>query len=223
MRLAALILTAALFLTSGCATAPFPATVLTATAPVTAAELVAGLWSSQRGSLMVRQSALFEFRGMKVPVAGMMKLDPARGEARLVGMNDMGVKLYDISVDRIGSQANFVMPEFSKYPGFADAVALSVRRIYLAPLPSAGDRLERTPKSYLLTREEGGRIRFTVGGAERQLLEKEVRGAEQSWRVDYYQYRSREGISFPDGIVLEDERSGYRLTLWTEGLEKADE
>jgi len=215
----------ALLLVGGCATARFPETLLTPTHPTSAAALSAGLWNAGTESLMVRQSALFELQGMQVPIAGLMKLDLATREARLVGMNEMGVKLYDISVDARASQAHFIIPELAKYPGFAESVAVSVRRIFLTPEPGAGDLLEVTPTSYLLSRPgtSGAKLSFTLGGAEAQLLEKTCRGAAESWRVRYYRYQRSQGRLFPGGIVLDDERAGYRLTLWIESVEKADE
>ena len=214
-----------LLLVSACATVPFAPTELTPTAPRSAEALSGSLWSSGTGSLMIRQSALFELEGMRVPIAGVMKLDRTAKVARLVGMNDMGVKLYDISVDAASSQAHFIIPDLARYPGFAEAVAVSVRRIFLTPEPAAGDTLERTSTSYLLTRENGaeGTVRFTFGGADAQLLEKSCRGPAESWRVRYYQYQRRQGHLFPGGIVLDDDRAGYRLTLWIESVEKTDD
>ena len=214
-----------LMLVTACATARFPATEMTPTRPSSAAALSGALWNPGTESLMVRQSALFELKGMQVPIAGIMKLDLKKREARLVGMNDMGVKLYDISVDAASSQAHFVIPELARYPGFAEAVAVSVRRIFLAPEPAPGDLLEVTPTSYLLSRESGGgeKLLFTLGGADAQLLEKSCRGPAESWRVRYYQYRRGQGRLFPGGIVLDDDRAGYRLTLWIESVEKTDE
>lgn len=219
------LLGALLLLVSACATVPFARTELTPTVPSSAAALSGALWSSGTGSLMIRQSALFELEGMRVPITGVMKLDLSAKSARLVGMNDMGVKLYDISVDAASSQAHFIITDLARYPGFAEAVAVSVRRIFLAPSPAPGDTLELTPTSYLLSRENGagGTVSFTLGGADAQLLEKSCRGAAESWRVRYYQYQRQQGHLFPGGIVLDDERAGYRLTLWIESVEKTDE
>ena len=210
---------------SACTTVPFVSTELIPTTPRSAAELSATLWNSGRGSLMIRQSALFEFEGARVPIAGIMKLDLAGKGARLIGMNDMGVKLYDISVDANSSRANFIIPDLASYPGFTEAVADSVRRIFLAPEPSPDDSVERTSTTYLLTRKRGddGTIRFTLGGVDAQLLEKSFQGAAESWQVRYYQYQRQQGLLFPGGILLEDKRAGYRLTLWIESVDKIDE
>jgi hypothetical protein len=219
-----LILAVLLLILAGCSELPFRPTQLVPVTPRTQGELSGGMWSSGKGPLLIRQSALFELRGMQVPLAGIMKLDTAAGSARLVGMNDMGVKLYDISVDRSTSHANFVVPDLARYPGFADAVAASVRRIFLDPVPAGDDALTLKSKSYLLTRESPeGKASFTFGGVDAQLLEKTFEGKNQSWRVGYYQYQRSGGLLFPGGIVLTDQRAGYRLTLWIESVEKTDE
>ena len=216
---------ALLLLLCGCSTVPFAPTELTALPPRSAAELSGGLWNLGTGNLLIRQSALFELKGMRVPMVGVMKLDLAARSARLVGMNDMGVKLYDISIDAASSQAHFVIPELAKYPGFAEAVAVSVRRMFLAPLPSPGDTLKGSKTGYLLSRDDGagGTLRFSFGGAKAQLLEKSCRGPAESWRVRYYQYQQGRERLFPGGIVLDDDRAKYRLTLWIESVEKTDE
>ena len=217
-----LLLAAILLMTTACTTVPFATTELVQTTPLTAAELSGALWNSGAGSLMVRQSALFEFEGARIPITGVMKLDLAGKGARLVGMNDMGVKLYDLSIDVISSQAHFIIPDLAKYPGFSEAVADSVRRIFLSPEPAPDDTVKRTSTNYLLTRKtaDGGVIRFALGGADAQLLEKSYQGPAQSWRVRYYQFQRHQWQLFPGGILLEDGRAGYRLTLWTESVDK---
>jgi len=224
-RLTGTLLGACLLLLGGCATVPFASTPLTPTLPRTAAELSGTLWSQGAGSLLIRQSALFELKGMRVPIVGIMKLNRAGKSARLVGMNDMGVKLYDISVDAAASQSHFVIPELARYPGFAEAVAVSVRRIFLTPEPAPGDILKCTQTSCLLSRKTGagGTLLFSFGGADAQLLEKSSRGPAESWRVRYYQYQRQNGLLFPGGIVLDDQQADYRLTLWIESVEKTDE
>ncbi len=220
-----LALAALMLLTTACTTVPFVSTELIPTTPRSAAELSRALWNSGTGTLMIRQSALFEFEGAKVPVTGAMKLDLSGRSIRLIGMNDMGVKLYDISVDATSSRSHFIIPELTRYPGFTEAVADSVRRIFLTPEPAPDDTLERTSTTYLLTKQKGdGRVvRFTLGGADTQLLEKVCRGSAESWRVRYYQYQRYQGRLFPGGMLLEDEQAGYRLTLWTESVDNVDE
>jgi hypothetical protein len=154
-----------------------------------------------------------------------MKLDLDKKQARLVAMNEMGVKLFDLVVDSATSEALFTTPELAKYPGVTEAVATSVRRIFLAPQPSRDDSLTTARESYLLTRTDDNRTTaFLIGGRHNQLLEKRCASRSEQWRVRYFEYGQREQFPlFPRGIVLDDELAGYRLTLWLESVEKSDE
>jgi hypothetical protein len=222
--LPSLFLGAFLLLICGCSAVPFADTRLVPAIPASAGELTSELWQSGQGTVLIRQSALFEFHGMRVPLVGIMKLDLAKKSARLVGMNDMGVKFYDLSVERNSSTAHFVIPELARYPGFAEAVATSVRRIFLDPEPEPDDSFITASDTYRFCRTKDGQaIRFVIGGADRQLLEKTSSGARESWRVRYYQYQRFEGNLLPAGVVLDDDKADYRLTLWIESVEKSDE
>jgi hypothetical protein len=214
-----------LLLVSGCSTVPFQSTELVPASPATTAALVNGLRSAGRGSFLVRQSALFELKGNRIAIEGVMRLDQDKRQARLVAMNEMGVKLFDLVVDAATSEALFTTPELSRYPGVTEAVATSVRRIFLAPEPSQNDLLAIARESYLLTRTDDDRtISFVIGGRDRQLLEKSCVSKSEQWRVRYFEYQQKEQLPlFPRGIVLDDELAGYRLTLWLESVEKSDE
>jgi hypothetical protein len=217
-------LCALVLLSSACSTVPFRSTEMVPAEPATAKELVDGLWDAGRGNFLIRSTAVFDFRGIRVPLTGVMKLDTARKSARLVGMNDMGVKLFDLAVDRTSSQPLFVVPDLARYPGFAEAVAASLRRIFLAPEPARDDALAIAPKSYRLTRfQDGAQLSFVLGGRHVQLLEKSARGLNDRWRVRYYEHQWQALRAIPRGIVLDDDMAGYRLTLWIESVEQTDE
>jgi len=224
MRPALLCLLAALLPATACTTAPFRPTEPTRTRPTTAAALVANLWTAGNGTFLIRQSGLLEFQGARMPMVGILKLDTGNKTARLVGMDDMGVKLFDLSVDRRSSRTHFTLPALDRYPGLAGAVSDSVRRIFLEPEPAEGDALAIDSHQYRLSRDRyGTSIRFLLGGQDAQLQKKSCSGPNERWEVRYHEYRRRLGLPVPDGIVLDDHRAGYRLTLWTESVERADE
>ncbi len=214
-------------LIQGCVSSkvPFQGTELIPVSPMTTAALVGHLWSSGSGRYLIRQSALFEFQGSSIPIEGMMRLDLDKKQGRLVAMNEMGVKLFDLVVDPATSESLFVIPELMRYPGFTEAVAISVRRIFLSPGPSPDDTLVLADKSYLLTRTQDNRtLRFVLGGRDVQMIEKSSVSSDEAWRVRYFEFQQDQQLPFlPRGIVLDDERAGYRLTLWLESVEKTDE
>jgi hypothetical protein len=219
------LLLAAFLLATGCARLPFAVTEPVPMPPeITAAELSALTWTAVPHTLRMRQSGLFEFRGRKVPLVGFMVLDNTAATARLVGMNDLGVKFFDLEVGEKGVREHFVLPELAKYPGFAEAVASSVRRIFLTPRPSREDGLEIDPQEARLVRREAGRnLTFVFGGSGPEWLETRAAGEKEEWRVRFFQYRRENGLTFPAGIVLDDEKAGYRLILWIESVKRSDD
>lgn len=210
---------------TGCAGVPFAPPELVAVRPrMTAEELAEGAWTAQAGVYRLRQTVLFEFRGARVPMAGMMRLNLDEREVRLVAMNDLGVKFFDLAVEEVGEKQNYLLADLAGIPHFSEAVAASVRRVFLTPRPAKSDALRLAENRYLLLRPSGeGDIRFTFGGNDPQLIETEAKTERESWKVRYFEYRKAKETVYPRGIVLDDHIAGYRLTLWLEEVEKIDE
>lgn len=211
-----------LLLTTGCAQLPFPPAPAVPTRQLTAEALLQGLWTSGDRIWRIRQTALFEFRGAKMPMDGFLRLDSGRGEARLVGLNDLGVKLFDLSVTPEGYEEHYLFPDLARIPGVSGAIAGAVRHIFLAPQPAGTDTLEIGTTEYRLKRTGTEQVLFIFGGPGANLLEKRVQGDGEAWRARYFTYRPVGPAQVPSGILLEDERGGYRLTLWLEEV-KADD
>lgn len=209
-------------LTAGCAGAPsrrLPAPGPGATAPP---GLVAGVWTRGPGVYRLRQSVLFEYGSVEMPMMGFMELDTGRKRARLVAMDDLGVKLFDLTVSRDSVAENFLLPKLAR-PGLAQAVGESVRRIFLSFEPEEGDAFWREPDAYWLGREEGGgELRFRFDPGSGALVEKTASGEAGEWSVRYADYREVGGSSLPGTVVLEDRTAGYQLSLWLEGGKRVD-
>jgi len=214
-----------LFCLFGCTRIPF---ALPETAPVqsdmTAARLASNAWPAQVGVYRLRQTVLFEFRGARVPMAGVMRLDLSARMARLVAMNDMGVKFFDLTITEKDEEQHYLLPKLSQFPHFTEAVAASVRRVFLAPRPEQSDALVLTKDHYLLQRHyKGGTVCFDFCGRQPQLIETKVSTEQERWQAQYFEYQTAGKISYPRGIILEDNIAGYRLTLWLDEVEKLDE
>ncbi|MFA7534825.1 MAG: hypothetical protein WCY68_01930 [Desulfuromonadales bacterium] len=213
-----------LLLAGGCASPPFAPMPATPTRPLSAAELLENLWTGGERVWRIRQTVLFEIRGAKVPMSGFLRFDTGRREARLIGLNDLGVKLFDIAVTPQTHVEHFLFPELARTPGVSGAIAAAVRHVFLDPQPLVTDRLAIGATEYRLTRREKERVLlFVFGGPDAQLLEKQAQGDEEEWRVRYFDYQPAAETPAPGGILLEDARGGYRLTLWLEEARVTDE
>jgi hypothetical protein len=209
----------------GCAQQlPFTSPPAVATRQLSTDELLRDRWPGDARVWHIRQTALFEIHGRKLPLAGMLRLDGGRREARLVGLNDLGVKLFDIAVTPTGHEEHYLFPELAGISGVGAAIAGAVRHVFLAPQPAATDTLQIGKTEYRLQRREDDReMLFVFGGPGADLLEKRVRGGNEDWRARYFDYRPAAEGAVPGGILLEDARGGYRLTLWLEEARVLDE
>ncbi len=191
--------------------------------PDQTAAAVARAWTEAAGAYRLRQSALFELRGTRLPLVGVLALRPTAGWARLVALDDLGVKLFDLEVTPAAVTEHFVLPTLARYPGFGAAVGASLRRLFLDPRPGPGDA-PLAGQAHRTERREGDRrIRFTFGGPEDRWLATEVVGDGEEWRATYGDYRPVGATWLPGTAVLEDRAAGYRLTLWLEEAKRTDE
>jgi hypothetical protein len=190
--------------------------------PRSAAEIVGSDWSGTQGVLVIRQSVLLQMLGGRWTMNGLLRLDPAAGTARLVALDDMGIKFFDLTVNASGYQEHYLLPALGRLPGLTATVAASVRRIYIDPRPNERDILQIQSDRYLLRRSDvDGETLFLFGGEPLQLLQKSWQGRDADhagWQVRYFEYRNVEGRVWPRGIVLNDEANGSRLTLWLESV-----
>ncbi len=206
---------------AGCSAVPFQRPELVATRPVAVESLLDGHWLLDSGVFRLRQSGLFQLGWKKVPVEGVAQLDTAKKTVRLVAMNAMGVKLFDLQISAREVETHHLLPQFAQHPRFVEAVATSVRRIFLEPQPRRADRLERAADRYVVRRRDKEQeLRFVFGSRQDVLLETRSRGRNEDWQVRYYEYRRLGEQWVPGGIVLEDDAAGYRLTLWIEGIKR---
>ncbi|OGV73995.1 MAG: hypothetical protein A3K19_22715 [Lentisphaerae bacterium RIFOXYB12_FULL_65_16] len=208
----------------GCRHAPFSPPQLSPTRPLTAQVLAGGVWTRGPGVYRLRLTVVAKRYWSKVPLTGFMEFDTGRREIRLVVMNDMGGKLFDITVSRDAVAEHWLMPDQPRLHGFATALAGSVRRIFLEPQADAGDSVCVEPYTYVLRRHEPDREScFVFGGNGNVLLEKSGRGPGGKWHVYYYDHRPVGERLVPFGIVMDDHQTGYRLTLWIETVRRTDE
>ena len=205
-----------LVLLAGCTPLPFkapPEVALDRT--LDAAQLARHSWPETDSHYRVRQTVLFELRGARVPMTGLMDLDARNGSIRLVAVNDLGVKFFDLQLDRDSETLHYLLPELARFPDFGKVVASAVRRIFLLPRADGREALTFHGQRYRLSREEGARqTRFEFGGPGAQLLSIEQSTPDEEWQIDYFEYPETTAPAAPGGVVLEDRRAGYRLTLW---------
>ncbi len=214
----------ALLCLGACSAAPFAPPRLVKTVALSASQLAQKHWSSTPAVYRMRHAALLEIGFRQIPMNGFMELNLVEGSARLVAMDSMGIKLFDLSVigDRV--EQHSMIPALARLPQLKQEIARSLRRIFLDPGPASGDVLETSKRSYSTERKERGiDLEFVFGGPDQTLLEKRGRGPGENWTVRYFDYQLLGQRHIPAGILLHDRSAGYRLTLWQQGVKRTDE
>ncbi len=199
---------------------------------LSAQQLLDNCWLMVGYRYLCRHSGLLEVLTRKIPLEGVVKLDTTKNTARLVAMDSMGVKLFDIAVTSDGYQLNYLLPLLEEHRQLPQMVAQSVQHVFLAPYPQAVDQLQRTDTGYALLHPDSG-VSFNFIGVPARLNTKVVHTNHEQWQVHYYQYKDfavsstgstgtneateQTGLWAPTGIVLDD-NSGFRLTLWIQEI-----
>lgn len=201
----------------GCATYPFERHQPQPLPVLTAQQLVDNWWLAPGHRYLCRHSGLLEVFMRKVPLEGVVKIDTTEQTARLVAMDTMGVKLFDLFVTKHSHQLNYLLPMLEEHPQLPKMVAQSLRAIFLHPNPSPQDRLIRRERRSVLVSADVDGSSFEFIGMPVRLNRKVVDSTANSWNVEYNQYRDQNGLWAPTGIVLTDV-SGFRLTLWIQEI-----
>ena len=109
---------------------------------LTRQQLLARHWLSGTNRYLCRQSGVLKLRWREFPLQGVLRIDSTVHEARLVAMDSMGVKLFDLSVTDQDMTLNYLLPLLEEHPQLPKVVADSVRRIFLTPQPQPEDQLQ---------------------------------------------------------------------------------
>ena len=159
-------------------------------------------------------SIVFEFAGQKFLGIGFIEIDRKERSFRVICLNPMGVKLFDLSGNDRGTTMNFAIEPLAKAGDIATAVANDIRRIYfdLAPRDNA------TPRAGQERLVFGGGV---PGGYQEHIFNGRGDLAEKrryddqliAWQVFYQDYRESGGKRTPATIVITDYKSGYQLTI----------
>ncbi|MHB8707491.1 MAG: hypothetical protein ACYC9I_01305 [Desulfuromonadales bacterium] len=166
------------------------------------------LWLQQERSWLLRQTALLETGPTRLTMNALLRLDMAQCSARLVAMDDFGVKLFDLTVTATGEDRHFLLPALARIPGIDGLIAASVRRIYLLPVTNGPGE---AGMDHLIACDNG------------LLLERSRHLHHESWQVRYLNYREESGIQHPVHVVVDDRGAGWRLTVWTEEVKEDEE
>ncbi|MFO7766669.1 MAG: hypothetical protein R6V33_09575 [Pelovirga sp.] len=210
-----IILTFAALLLGGCALLPTgPELDEPCEGELSVDEVIDQHWLNRDDSWRMRQSALLELRGRKVPLEGFMMLDLGRQRLHLVAMNEMGLVFFELVVTATDEQLIRALPQLQQQRGLTAGIAGSLRRIYLSPRPRSQDQPRMEKTSLRLWRPlADGDLAF-VFDCPGNLRETRQTTDHESWQVVYQDYRRVSGREIPGKVIMNNFHHAVTLTLW---------
>jgi hypothetical protein len=170
-------------------------------------------WSVAGEPMGLRQTVFLEAGGQTRMVQGLMLIDESRQKVQVMGMSEMGMKIFDVSVTRQGHENHFLSPVMnSRKEDLAGQIALSVRRIFLFFEAINDFNSYAGPESILMVNSQDSKQIVHECPIDGRVL-TEAFCADGQWNVKYADHQLINGFYLPARITYHDRRTGYNLTL----------
>jgi hypothetical protein len=214
MRLLLALLSLTVILT-GCAEMPFKKDDRASISGIDNTQLLERFKANLPETLNSLNSVVFEYAGISFLGLGFVEIDRSRGTFRVICLNPMGVKLFDLSGDKNVTTINFAIEPIAKYGEIGAAVAADIRRIYFDLLPPLNAEPRRGEFSVIYGSSiPNGYQEQIFAGIDGDLIEKRFYSDQFiSWQVTYHDYKSIGGKRYPQGIVLTNYKDAYQLVI----------
>jgi hypothetical protein len=163
----------------------------------------------------IMDTLVFEYRGGSLSFIGYSDIDTLKKTFTVVGLNQVGIKLFEITGNNEKTDLGFAVEEFTKRGNIAEAVAGDIKKVYFERVPGDGAKASRGKYEIVFSLNENGSvIEHVFSGADGFLVEKRCSVDDKAvWSVYYYEYRLEKGKLYPAGIILENYKYDYRLVI----------
>jgi len=157
----------------------------------------------------------FEYKGQSISFIGYSDIDAKEKIFTVAGINQVGIKLFEITGNSDKTELKFAIEDFTKKGNFTETVAGDIRNIYFYRLPSGSSKVYKKKYEIVFVQDEPLAVtEFVFAGPGNLLVEKRCIVDNQTiWRVTYYEYSKKNGKLHPAGIILENIKYGYTLTM----------
>ena len=152
----------------------------------------------------------------RMSAIGAIELDGPGDRFVAACFTPLGIKLFEVGYSAGKLEPRYVFKQLAEKGDVARAVGEDIKKIYFDMLPAPGAAVKAGKYSLVFEGKRGdGVIRHIFAGPGANLVEKCFYGANGrlSWKVSYYEYETVNGKVFPGGIVLENVKYGYTLTV----------
>lgn len=200
---------------TACSSIPFQKT---ADVPLDAADpwMLAEQFSDKSPErFQIMNTIMFEYNWNKFSGIGYIYVDSGEEIFKAVCINPMGVKLFELTGDKNNTTPHFVLDQLSKKGDFAKTVGEDIRRIYFDLTPSAAAQIKKRRYQLIFKEPAGaGIMEYVFAGTGGYLVEKNYYEENKlDWGISYYEYQQKGGSIYPGGIILNNYKYGYSLTV----------
>ena len=200
---------------AGCSTLPFQKTNYVSLEGINPEIVRAQFAQRLPHRLEVINSIVFAYRHLKISCLGPLYIDTLTQYIAVVGLNYVGVKLFELKCDQGAIDVTYLFPELATRNDFAKAVCEDIKKMYCDRIPPPGSKvilekyklIFRAPKS-------DGILEYVFAGRNNLLIEKSFSmDGHKLWSVAYYEYMVKKGKVFPQGIILRQYQYKYNLVV----------
>ncbi len=171
-------------------------------------------WSVPGDALLLRQTVFLEAAGHNQVLQGLVLLDPDRSRLQIVGMTELGMKLFDLTVCREKHKQNYMSPTLqNQQKALARQIAHSARILFLSGYPSDSPDVYHGPGSILMVSSDRGRKMVHMCSAEDNILKKSFSPDQKKLRLEYFDFCEIGGHFLPKRTVYQDMKAGYSLVI----------
>lgn len=200
---------------AGCGSIPFRETQFISVESVNPIKARDEFAENLPSQFQVIDSIIFQNKWGGITAIGYTEVDTIDKEFTVVGLNPLGVKLFELIGDSDNVTRIFALKEFSRRGDIALAIANDIRRIYFDRIPPPEARIYKEKYKIIFRQDDpNGSLEHIFAGEDNRLIEKRYfRGEKNIWNVSYYEYHWNNGKLYPGGIILNHYQYRYKLII----------
>jgi len=204
-----------ILLIAGCSSIPFEEVSFVSMSGLEPLEVVEKYERSLPEHFQVLNTILFKYGWNKFTALGYVDVNIRTKSFTVVSINPMGIKLFELSGNENGVDTHFMLKELGKQGDFASLIGEDMRRVYFDLIPSTKAEIKKKKDRFVFRQESANGVFVHIfAGAEGHLVEKDhYKNNTLHWRVSYYDYRREGGKIYPGGIIFNNYKYGYSLTV----------
>jgi hypothetical protein len=200
---------------TGCRNIPFKETELVPLHIETPEDIPSMFNSQMPEKFILLNSLVFNYFWHSFSSMGVCKVDLETDSIVVVGMNQMGIKLFELSGKPSSVECKFTINELKKYEKFPETVITDIHRVYFNRFSVSGSEIRKSKyKICFIVPHRKGKLYYYFGGINLYLLEKKyVENGDDLWKISFYEYTLMGGKLFPKGIILDNYKYDYQLVI----------